>query len=82
LTGLSFTIGLAKEYSHRYAQFDNDKITRGFNFSFHSFEDTIRNTIRWYAFLNKIKLNKKSQITSLPMLNGKSAKSAFENKYL
>ena len=29
-----FTIGLAKEYSHRYARFDNSKIIRDFNYTF------------------------------------------------
>jgi dihydroflavonol-4-reductase len=62
LTGWSppFTIGLAKEYSHRYAQFDNSKIVQDFNYTFYSLEETIRDTIKWFAFIEKIRLNKKS----------------------
>ena len=53
-----FTIGLAKEYSHRYARFDNSKIIRDFNYTFYSLEDTIRDAIRWFSFIGKIELNK------------------------
>ena len=53
-----FTIGLAKEYSHRYALFDNSKIIRDFNYTFYSLEDTIRDAIRWFSFIGKIELNK------------------------
>jgi len=61
LTGWSppFTIGLAKEYSHRYAQFDNSKTIQDFNYTFYSAEETIRDTIKWFAFIEKIKLKKK-----------------------
>jgi nucleoside-diphosphate-sugar epimerase len=60
LTGWTppFTVGLAKEYSHRYARFDNSKVIKDFNYTFYSFEDTIRDTIKWFSFINKIKLNK------------------------
>ncbi|HET6721137.1 MAG TPA: NAD-dependent epimerase/dehydratase family protein [Chitinophagaceae bacterium] len=59
LTGWTppFTIGLAKEYSHRYARFDNSKVIKDFNYTFYSLEDTIRDTIKWFSFINKIKLN-------------------------
>jgi len=61
LTGWTppFTIGLAKEYSHRYALFDNSKILKDFNYTFYSLEDTIRDTIKWFNFIGKINLNKK-----------------------
>ena len=52
-----FTIGLAKEYSHRYARFDNSKVIKDFNYTFYSLEDTIRDTIKWFSFINKIRLN-------------------------
>ena len=60
LTGWAppFTIGLAKEYSHRYARFDNSKIIKDFNYTFYPLEDTIRDTIKWFSFINKIKLDK------------------------
>ena len=60
LTGWNppYTIGLAKEYSHRYARFDNSKIIKDFNYTFYPLEDTIRDTIRWFTFINKIKLDK------------------------
>jgi Nucleoside-diphosphate-sugar epimerases len=60
LTGWTppFTIGLAKEYSHRYARFDNSKVIKDFNYTFYPLEDTIRDTIKWFSFINKIKLNK------------------------
>lgn len=54
-----FTVGLAKEYSHRYALFDNSKIVKDFNYTFYSLQDTIRDTIKWFSFIRKIKLNKK-----------------------
>ena len=54
-----FTRGLAKEYSHRYARYDNSKTIRDFNYSFYSLEDTIRDTVKWFAFIsNKVRLNK------------------------
>ncbi len=61
LTGWTppFTTGLAKEYSHRYARFDNTKVIKEFNYTFYSLEDTIRDTIKWFSFINKIKLNKR-----------------------
>ena len=60
LTGWNppYTIGLAKEYSHRYARFDNSKIIKDFNYTFYPLEDTIRDTIRWFTFVHKIKLDK------------------------
>ena len=54
-----FTVGLAKEYSHRYALFDNSKIVKDFNYSFYTLEDTIRDAIKWFSFIRKIRLNKK-----------------------
>lgn len=54
-----FTIGLAKEYSHRYALFDNSKIITDFNYTFHSLEDAICDTIKWFSFIGKIRLNNK-----------------------
>ena len=54
-----FTVGLAKEYSHRYALFDNSKIVKDFNYSFYSLEETLRDTIKWFSFIGKIRLNKK-----------------------
>ena len=54
-----FTVGLAKEYSHRYALFDNSKIIKDFNYTFRLLEDTIRDTIKWFIFIGRIKLGKK-----------------------
>jgi nucleoside-diphosphate-sugar epimerase len=54
----SFTVGLAKEYSHRYALFDNSKIVKDFNYTFYSLEDAIRDAIKWFSFIGKIRLNK------------------------
>jgi dihydroflavonol-4-reductase len=55
-----FTRGLGKEYSHRYARYDNSKTIRDFNHSFYSLEDTIRDTVRWFAFISdKVRLNKR-----------------------
>ena len=67
LTGWTppFTIGLAKEYSHRYARFDNSKVIKDFNYTFYSLEDTLRDTLKWFSFINKIKLNK-SIISQFP----------------
>ena len=61
LTGWTppFTIGLAKEYSHRYALFDNSKIIKDFNYTFYSLEDAIRDSIKWFNFIGKINLDKK-----------------------
>jgi nucleoside-diphosphate-sugar epimerase len=54
-----FTRGLAKEYSHRYARYDTSKTIEDFNYSFYSLEDTIRDTVRWFAFISdKVRLNK------------------------
>jgi dihydroflavonol-4-reductase len=53
-----FTIGMAKEYSHRYAQFDNLKTIKDFNYTFHALEETIADTIKWFAYLDKVKLSK------------------------
>ena len=61
-----FTIGLAKEHSHRYAQFDNSKIIKDFNHTFYSLEDTIRDTIRWFCFSHNIRLNKRVADQFLP----------------
>ena len=60
LTGWTppFTIDLAKEYSHRYARFDNSKVIKDFNYTFYPLEDTIRDAIKWFSFINKIRLNK------------------------
>lgn len=67
LTGWTppFTTGLAKEYSHRYARFDNSKVIKDFNYTFYSLEDTLRDTLKWFSFINKIKLNK-SIISQFP----------------
>ena len=51
------TAGLAREYSHRFAQFDNSKMIKDFNYTPYSFEETIHDTIRWFLYLNKAKLN-------------------------
>ena len=40
------SVGLAKEYSHRYAQYDNSKTLQDFNYTFLSMEETIRDTIK------------------------------------
>lgn len=60
LTGWAppFTVGLAREYSHRYARFDNSKVIKDFNYNFYPLEDTIVDAIKWFSFINKIKLNK------------------------
>ena len=60
LTGWNppFTVGLAREYSHRYARFDNSKVIKDFKYTFYPLEDTIRDAIKWFSFINKIKLNK------------------------
>jgi dihydroflavonol-4-reductase len=55
-----FTIGLAKEYSHRYALFDNSKTIKDFDYTFYSLQETIHDTIQWFAFISKkVKLDKK-----------------------
>ncbi|QHT69552.1 NAD-dependent epimerase/dehydratase family protein [Rhodocytophaga rosea] len=53
-----FTVGMAKEYSHRYAQFDNSKTIKDFNYRFYTLEETIADTIKWFMFLHNIKLSK------------------------
>ena len=55
-----FTTGLAKEYSHRYALFDNSKIIRDFNYTFYSLEETIVDALKWFSFIGIVKPHKKN----------------------
>lgn len=77
-----FTIGMAKEYSHRYAQFDNSKTIKDFNYTFYPLEETITDTIKWFAFLGKVKLSQdiadtfKSERVWLDMKNKTSLQQA------
>ena len=48
-----FNIGLAKEFSHRHVRVDNSKIKNDFNYRFYSLEDSIRDTIKWFLFVDK-----------------------------
>ncbi|WP_173021540.1 NAD-dependent epimerase/dehydratase family protein [Lewinella sp. W8] len=53
------TSGEAREFSHRYARYDNSRTVEDFSYTFRSLEDTIRDTVRWLAFARGVKLNKK-----------------------
>lgn len=53
------TAGVMKEYSHRYAQYDNSKTIKDFDYRFRSLESSVRDTIKWFAYLYPDKLNKK-----------------------
>jgi hypothetical protein len=50
---------MAYEYSHRYSNYDNTKITKAFGFTPISVEATLKDTIRWFPFLNMGKVDKK-----------------------
>lgn len=58
LTGWNplFTEGVARELSHRYAIYDNSKILKDFNYRFYTMEETLKDTIRWFSFIGKIKI--------------------------
>ncbi len=60
------SVGLAKEFSHRYARYDNSKTVQDFNYTFLSTEETMRDIIKWLAFVKGIKLNKKIEKEFLP----------------
>jgi len=60
------SVGLAKEYCHRYARYDNSKTVQDFNYTFLSTEETMRDTIKWLTFVKGIKLNKKIEKEFLP----------------
>lgn len=51
---------MVREYSHRYANHDNSKVKRDFDFEFRKMEDTIRETVSWLVERNEIKLSKKA----------------------
>lgn len=53
-----FTEGVARELSHRYAQFDNSKTLKDFDYSLYSMEETMMDTIRWFSFIGRIKIKK------------------------
>lgn len=53
-----FTEGVARELSHRYAIYDNSKTLEHFNYKLYSMEETMQDTIRWFSFIGKIKVNK------------------------
>ena len=54
-----FNVGLAREFSHRHVRVDNSKIKNDFNYNFYSPEDSIRDTIKWFSFINnKVRLSK------------------------
>lgn len=54
-----FNAGLAREFSHRHVRVDNAKIKSDFNYNFKSLEDSIRDTIKWFLFINnKLRLRK------------------------
>ena len=54
-----FTKGLGQEYSHRYARYDNSKTIKDFDYSFYPLKDTLRDTVRWFAFSSdKVRLSK------------------------
>lgn len=51
-----FTTGVARELSHRYAQYDNSKTLKDFDYKLYTMEETMQDTIRWFFFIKKIKL--------------------------
>lgn len=53
------TSGMAKEVSHRYVQYDNSKILNAFGYELYPIEETVKDTIRWFFYLKKIKIRKK-----------------------
>lgn len=55
----AFTVGMAKEYSHRYAQFDNSETLKDFDYKLYTTEETVRDAIKWFCFLKSNKVSKK-----------------------
>ena len=53
------TVGQAKEFSHRYAQYDYPTVERDFDFKFRPFEETMIDSFRWYGFLQPDKISPK-----------------------
>jgi nucleoside-diphosphate-sugar epimerase len=53
-----FTEGVARELSHRYANYDNSKTLKAFDYKLYSMEETLQDTIRWFSFTGKINVKK------------------------
>lgn len=53
------TADAAHEYSHQYSNYDSSKIIKTFGFTPISFEETVKDTIRWFLFLNVGGVDKK-----------------------
>jgi nucleoside-diphosphate-sugar epimerase len=58
-----FTAGVAREYSHRYPNFDTTNTQQTFRYQPTPFEETIRDTVSWFHFLNMGRLDK-SRVSS------------------
>ena len=61
------TVGIVREYSHRYAQYDNSKTLRDFDYQLLPAEETLRDTIRWLTFISEHKLSNKLKETFSPL---------------
>ena len=53
------TSDLAKEFSHRYSNYDNSKILSSLGVNPRPLEETVKDTIRWFLYLNIGSVNKK-----------------------